>query len=1112
MAQNSWEVVPYEGSLPFKRVRIRHSTWIRKILSHVYNHDYVVILAPHYSEKTRLLQDVITELEQNESYRPIYIDLWRVKSDDERAFFESLQVLVRDSFGVNHYVSVKILEDLPTAYDARSFQVFLQTCLENCSGYHVMVIDHLHALPSDLIYLLLKTLRAVRMELSPDIADHIVVVITGGVLLSDLSRGPTSPFNIAKPITLPSLDDEQSLAIVTNAWQALDVLYSQRAAKKAARLAGGDPYILGLLCHYSYESVQGYRQQRIDRGVVGRAADRIVDDGPKILPINEALQIIEADTDTMLDVLDILREGRIVKNRVRQRFTTNGVNQLLLSGAVVLDGSAYRIKHEIYRRVLEKHFSPGHVVHVLRVNGRWPQAIDYLNSLPQDTLTESERHALLLETIVQSLYAADTLDDAYQKLVEGMKLVFQLDDVCFFHADTARHELRQIYGKPISAPLGRIPLHEESRVEVQTFLNGGYALRGHDQDRRLVAALVPEKRPIGVVTVEHYWRREDREGQPPTLTAVRRFLRSASGALEDVMQRVAFRAIGRAVLNVEAVGDGFGDVLRIVASAVGGDAAILYLIEQDDMTLKLEAKVPDDQVLKLPVRQRILLDEPDPAARCLDGWRQGEENGDAQNRPKPLLERCRRLSGHACVFVPLIAAGDELGVLQLGFELGRSQFGPDEMSQIEAFADQVAIAVYNMQLLRRTDESLTKRVQELTKLQDINRALVSTLDVESVLQRIIENLCDLYENSAVTIWRYDEETKTLSVSASSLDDPAYRQAKLDLSSFEGQALNRPDYVSDFDDMDRHQNPVILEMVARLDVRGAFAIPMTHGDERLGVITIYLRDEFRLDNSQRHMLTTIADQATVAIINARQYEQLIEAERKLRISRDKELYDIANVLRHRLGNAVGDIPHHLNRVRKVCAQTDKLPEDALVHIKRRVDGLRALTPAFDTIIELNEVEFERLDLRSVIDEACDHALLCHGRDIDWSPPPGPVLVEGNGALLCDAFQSVLENGCEAMDAPGKLRVALQTDRNGIVRVRVIDSGVGVPDNVRERIFEPGFTSKETGAADHGRGLFTCRAIMRKHRGDVELIGSGNAGSVFEIWLPSADTVDDANGNN
>ena len=1106
MTQHSWELVPYQGSLPFKRVCIRRSTRIHEILRHIHNRDYVVILAPHHSEKTRLLEDVIDELKKDERYHPLYINLWHVNSDDEKEFFESIQTLVQDGLAAKAGVGVDWLADLPIAHDARSFQVSLQRCLEVCTDYLVMVIDHLHALPPDLIHLLLKALRAARMESTEDASGRIVVVVTGGVLLSDLSRGPTSPFNIAKSVTIPPLDNQQSRSLVIGTWEALGIRYSQGAVEEAVRLAWGDPYILGLLCDQSYSLVKGWSRPQIDKVAVRRAADRIVADGLDIPPINEAIQIIEADPDTVLDVLNILDNdtGRIARKRARQPFAANGANRLLLSGAVVLDGQDYRFKHEIYRRVLQNHFTPGHVVHVLRVNGRWPEAIEYLNRQPPDKLSEDEKRELLLETIVQSLYAADTLDDAYQKLVDGMEQVFQLDEIHLFFPDMAHRELQQVVSKPPSGAPARIPLDEENRVEVQTFLTGEYALRGQEQDYRLVAALVPEKRAIGVMTVEHYWRREEKQGVPPTIAAVQRFLRSAANALEDVMQRVAFRAIGRAVLNADAVADGLKEVLRIAANAVGADVAVFYLMDEDGATVEIAAKVPYDQHLKFPIGQRISLDDPSPVARCLHKWRQGTPGG---NGRKPLLEKCRRLPHHACAFVPLIAAGDELGVLQFGFEQGRNYFGADEINRIEAFADQVAIAVYNMQLLRRTDESLAKRVQELTKLQDINRALVSTLDVESVLHRIIENLCDLYEGSQVTIWRYDEETEKLSVLKSSIDDPDYLQVKLDLLSFEGQTLSYPGRVLDFDKRARHQNPVILEMVERWDVHGAVAITLTHGDERLGVITVYLRDNSRLDDDQRHMLETIADQATAAIINARQYERLVEAERKLRLSRDKELFDIAHVLRHRLGNAVGDIPHHLDRIRTSCAQTNELPEDALAHIEGRVDSLRELMPGFDTIIELNEVEFELLDLRSIISNAGERALSCSCHEIIWLPPSKPVPVKGNSALLCDAIQSVLENGCDAMKTPGELRIALQTDRQGIVRVRVTDSGVGVPDDIRDRIFEPGFTSKETKASDHGRGLFTCRAIMRKHQGDVELIDTGSAGSVFEIWLPSAGAVDD-----
>src|SRR5690606_17739944 len=92
------------------------------------------------------------------------------------------------------------------------------------------------------------------------------------------------------------------------------------------------------------------------------------------------------------------------------------------------------------------------------------------------------------------------------------------------------------------------------------------------------------------------------------------------------------------------------------------------------------------------------------------------------------------------IFLPLVAAGRDLGALELGFQHTRQpQLNPEYRNTLRTFADQVAIAVHNMQLLRNTDEALQARVRELEvarreleilrdqELTDVARALLHRL-------------------------------------------------------------------------------------------------------------------------------------------------------------------------------------------------------------------------------------------------------------------------------------------------------------------------------------------------------------------------------------------------
>ena len=77
------------------------------------------------------------------------------------------------------------------------------------------------------------------------------------------------------------------------------------------------------------------------------------------------------------------------------------------------------------------------------------------------------------------------------------------------------------------------------------------------------------------------------------------------------------------------------------------------------------------------------------------------------------------------VFLPLRAASEDLGTLELGYAAGaRARLGEESKRTFAAFADQVAIAVHNMQLLRRTDEALARKMAELAVGQEIQLSLL----------------------------------------------------------------------------------------------------------------------------------------------------------------------------------------------------------------------------------------------------------------------------------------------------------------------------------------------------------------------------------------------------
>ncbi len=116
---------------------------------------------------------------------------------------------------------------------------------------------------------------------------------------------------------------------------------------------------------------------------------------------------------------------------------------------------------------------------------------------------------------------------------------------------------------------------------------------------------------------------------------------------------------------------------------------------------------------------------------------------------------------------------------------------------------------------------------------------------------------------------------------------------------------------------------------------------------------------------------------------------------------------------------------------------------------------------------------------------------------------PDLVKGDDCQLQQAFVNLFLNALEAMGPNGTLSVTTElvvpggrADRTQ-VQVAIQDSGLGIPPEHLERVFEPFFTSKPSGT---GLGLPITRRIIREHRGDIRVVSRPSKGSDFRVLLP------------
>ena len=121
------------------------------------------------------------------------------------------------------------------------------------------------------------------------------------------------------------------------------------------------------------------------------------------------------------------------------------------------------------------------------------------------------------------------------------------------------------------------------------------------------------------------------------------------------------------------------------------------------------------------------------------------------------------------------------------------------------------------------------------------------------------------------------------------------------------------------------------------------------------------------------------------------------------------------------------------------------------------------------------------------------------------------MQANAHELEQVFLNLFLNALDGMPTGGVLKIssfvdsALLRDAKPSVGIVVADTGVGIPEAIRDRIFEPFFTTKQEGRGT-GLGLSICLGLVRSHGGEIEVESEPGRGSRFLVKLP----VDSASG--
>jgi PAS domain S-box-containing protein len=187
------------------------------------------------------------------------------------------------------------------------------------------------------------------------------------------------------------------------------------------------------------------------------------------------------------------------------------------------------------------------------------------------------------------------------------------------------------------------------------------------------------------------------------------------------------------------------------------------------------------------------------------------------------------------------------------------------------------------------------------------------------------------------------------------------------------------------------------------------------------------------------------------------------------------------------------------------RSDKFPEifrDGMATIVEQVDNLRRIAGEFSNFGRVQKLEPRPLDLGVLLQRASAPyrniaGLAWEGLDGDGAAFPGTgIRVLGDEDGLRKVFSNVLENARESMNGRGRIGLRVMPTAEGRVEVRICDTGPGVSEEARSRLFEPYFSTKSTGS---GLGLAITKSILEELGGTIAIGNRPEGGAEARITL-------------
>jgi len=630
----------------------------------------------------------------------------------------------------------------------------------------------------------------------------------------------------------------------------------------------------------------------------------------------------------------------------------------------------------------------------------------------------------------------------------------------------------------------------------------------------MAVPLMREGRAIGAIQL---WRMEVRPFTEQKIALVKTFADQAAIAIENVrlfnetkealeQQRASAEVLAAISSSIADTGPVFEKIVSSCEALFAGKVAVIDVLHEDGRVYLGAYHGPNrDQVQDLYPHSASEAS----ATGTAMARREIVQFSSLAEAPGFGREAFERFGIQAAIGAPMIWEGRGIGAIWVG----REQAGPfsaKETSLLRTFASQAVIAIQNARLVNETREALERQTATAEVLQVISS---SVADTEPVFDKILASGSRLFatEQMGIFLARADGMVEAAAFRGSALAAIAATFPKPLEASITGQVVREGRLIQVEDAAAMQDAPTTVRDVLPLigNFSGAWA-PMAWEGQAIGSIGVLRQPPSPLNGKEIELLKTFADQAVIAIQNARLFREIADKSRQLEVANKHKSEFLANMsheLRTPLNAIIGFSEVLLERM---FGDLNEKQDDYLKDIHSSGKHLLSL---INDILDLSKVEAGRMELetsRFRVPEAVGNAMTLireraqrHGIALGTTIGDDVEEVTADERKFKQILLNLLTNAVKFTPDGGRVDVFARSVPAGL-EVAVRDTGIGISAEDQKLVFEEfrqvgrNYTNKQEGT---GLGLALTRRFVELHGGTIRLESEPGKGSTFTFTIPA-----------